>query len=539
MNIETPKGIAVVPDPSKIIAGSVAFKIVDGEVTLCAPATIKHNQELYQHFMSYHGRVKRSNNISKVSFLSPEEFTARRKDTENQQNLETINVGTERFAKNLLQDAVSKEASDIVIHVVQGSHCDIHFIIYGDKVLHTQLDHAQADRLCNALYNSIAEQLSDPTLSPQKFQNANISTRKPFLPEGLQGIRMESGPDAVGYHMTLRLLYLDTQESTGSLAERLSYFGYHKIQIQDLLTCLSRPSGMVIIAGTTGSGKSTTLKALLEGKGEDSPHLNIMSVEDPPEYLIKNTIQIRAETRGENGDNANFNKGIRHALRSAPDVIMIGEVRDPESGVEALQASMTGHLVLTTTHANRIFTILPRYRDLISEKMVDAQKTMAQSAVITGLVYQKLIKTLCPDCKVSFDEVCDEISPALLRRMEFVGIDYANNPDVAFRPQRKNKECRYCGGEGTVGRQIVAETCALDQKMLNAFLKGGGPAFEAVWRERNNQMDIENHAILKINMGLLDPREVEAALGPLGLSKMSADGVLDRNEISLMAGSID
>lgn len=318
--------------------------------------------------------------------------------------------------------------------------------------------------------------------------------------------------------MVLRLLYNRTHEAEGTMSERLHALGYHASHVNDITKCLARPSGIVVIAGPTGSGKSTTLKAVLEAKHEDMPSLNILTVEDPIEYTIRGTVQIRASVleSEKRGDEANFADAIRHAMRCDPDVIMVGEVRDGESGMAAIRAAMTGHLVLTTIHANRVFSILSRIRDLITTAATNPDTYLIDTSIISGLVYQTLIKTLCPECSLSFDQVREHLSPNLIKRMQAAALD-PTECQVRFKNPVPAPECMHCDGTGYAGRQVLAETCRVDQNFLLAFRDGGTAGAQDEWFKQN-PLDIESHAKIKIRKGVLDPRDVEARIGPLSSS---------------------
>ncbi len=511
--------VSDIPQPPTPLADKVFVKYDSGRPSLCVIESLQGNSHSgdSSHLRSYQSRLRRILGEIPVCFLDPEEFSKARQDSRSWDNTAFDDVDTEKLAMDLLRQAVRHNASDIHIRVYTESHASLFFRQQGDMTFIGKRNSDDADRLCNALFASLGEQQSETTFSGYNRMRARISNRK-ILPKELASIRIESGPIAGGYHMVMRLLYTQTQEVSGSLNDRLTVLGYHPEHIADLVRAFSKPTGISIFSGATGSGKSTTLKAVMECKHAELPELNFLTVEDPPEYLIEGAVQIRAAVSEaeKRGDEANFAAAIVHAMRADPDVIMIGEIRDGESGMGAIRAAMTGHQVLTTIHANRVYATLSRLRDLLgsTSQKTDPDTYLCDPSIMSCLVYQALIKTLCPNCKVSAPEVKDALSPDLISRLELAGLSLRDNPDIAFRGPNPDSRCPVCEGSGYSGRQVVAETCVIDKKLLESFRKRGTAGFEQEWRSRK-PLDIQLHALDKIRRGLMDPRDVETRIGPL------------------------
>lgn len=519
--------ISDIPQPPQSLADKVFVKYDSGRASLCVIDSLKgngHNGDS-SHLRSYQSRLKRILGDIPVCFLDPEEFSHARQDSRSWDNAPHDDVDTEKLVMDLLRQAVRLKASDIHIRVYVGSHASISFRQQGDMTFRGKRNSDDADKLCTALFASLADLQSETTFSGLKRMRARISSRK-ILPKEVASIRIESGPIAGGYHMVMRLLYTQTQEVSGSLNDRLTVLGYHPKHIADLVKAFSKPTGISIFSGATGSGKSTTLKAVMESKHAELPELNFLTVEDPPEYLIEGAVQIRAaESEAEKkGDEANYADAIKHAMRCDPDVIMIGEIRDGESGMGAIRAAMTGHQVLTTIHANRVYATLSRLRDLLSstDRKTDPDTYLCDSSIMSCLVYQALIKTLCPNCKISVSEIKETLPPDLIERLEQAGLGLQDNPDISFRGPCPDPRCPVCQGSGYSGRQVVAETCVIDKKLLESFRRSGTAGFEHEWRSRE-PFDIQLHALDKIRSGLMDPRDVETRIGPLNLEGMQHD----------------
>ncbi len=503
------ESVSNIPQLPQALTDKVFVKFDSGRPSLCVIESLKGKGQTSDsfHLKSYQSRLRRVVGDVPVCFLDPEEFSKARLDSRSWDNAAFDDVDTEQHAVDLLRQAVRHNASDIHIRVYTDSHAEILFREQGDMTRVGKRNSEETDMLCNALFASLAEQQSETTFSGLYRMHARISNRK-ILPKEIASIRIESGPIAGGYHMVLRLLHTQTQEVSGSMSDRLTVLGYHPRHIADLLKASALPTGISIISGATGSGKSTTLKAIMESKHAEHPESNYFTVEDPPEYLIFGAVQIRAA-----GDYAD---AIRHAMRSDPDVIMIGEVRDGESGMGAIRAAMTGHQVLTTIHANRVYATLSRLRDLLSSanQKIDPDTYLCDPSIMSCLVYQALIKTLCPNCKVPVSEVKNALSPDLVSRLEQAGLSLRDNPEISFRGPCPDPRCPVCEGSGYSGRQVVAETCVMDKDLLEAFRRGGTAGFEQEWRSRN-PLDIQLHALEKIKTGIMDPRDVETRIGPL------------------------
>lgn len=193
------------------------------------------------------------------------------------------------------------------------------------------------------------------------------------------------------------------------------------------------PEGIVLVTGPTGSGKTTTLySALLELRG---PKTNIITIEDPVEYKFSGIAQMAVRHK----INLNFATGLRHILRQDPDVIMVGEIRDRETAEIAVQAALTGHLVLSTLHTNNAPSAITRLADMGIEPYL-------LSSSVIGILAQRLVRTICPSCKESYKPEEEELKELGIKRNEVSnGVFY------------RGKGCQSCFSTGYKGRQGVYE----------------------------------------------------------------------------------
>ncbi len=210
---------------------------------------------------------------------------------------------------------------------------------------------------------------------------------------------------------------------------------------------IQMPEGIVLVTGPTGSGKTTTLySAISEINASET---NLITIEDPVEYKLKGISQMNVNPRIE----LDFAKGLRHILRQDPDVIMIGEIRDRETAEIAIQASLTGHLVLSTLHTNDAPSALTRLADMGIEPYLLASS-------ILGVVAQRLVRQICPRCKISYVPSREEIFE--------LGLKQEQIKDAEFF---KGTGCAHCFDTGYKGRHGIYELMPVTAKIKSQVLK--------------------------------------------------------------------
>lgn len=260
--------------------------------------------------------------------------------------------------------------------------------------------------------------------------------------EGRQiDVRLSIMPTIHGEKIVLRLL--DEKKFFVSMAD----LGFSTEQKSLLAEIMEAPHGMLLAAGPTGSGKSTTLYSLLNGL--DPQTQNIITIEDPVEYQMAdiNQIQVNEKT------GLNFATGLRAILRQDPNVIMVGEIRDEETAEIAIRAAITGHFVLSTIHTNNAIASITRLMDMKIPLYL-------LSTALRGVISQKLIKRLCPNCK----------RKALATETEKRLLNITNRDVDLFYPVG----CSLCHGTGYRGRIAVQEVLKITRKIREAIAKGAG-----------------------------------------------------------------
>lgn len=403
-------------------------------------------------------------------------------------------------AKELIAQACRDRASDIHIRVNKFS-TDILFRIHNELTRVSEQTREHGERLLATLYSAMAS-VSDNTYKPSERQDASIGDRDK-LPEKLFGVRIATAPTSEGSVMVLRLLYNDAGESTD-----LQRLGFSAAQALTIEALKQLPHGMNIISGPTGSGKSTTLQRVLTGQIRDlEGTIHVITVEDPIEYPIVGAVQTPVtNASSEEARSTVFAAAIANAMRLDPDTIMIGEVRDRASAQSALRASMTGHQVWTTVHANSAIAIVDRLIDLgLPLRMV------TDASVVTGLISQRLVKLLCPHCSRHLVEVLHDIDLALVGRIKRA---VGNRFDAV---RISGDGCEHCMGRGTIGRTVVAEVIQTDEQFFDYVRDGNKQAAAEYWLHHLNGQTSLAHAIEKVAAGLVDPRMAERVFGPLTL----------------------
>jgi len=253
--------------------------------------------------------------------------------------------------------------------------------------------------------------------------------------------RVSTVPVSGGERIVLRILV------KGSVLLGLDRLGMLPNVYQEFRRLISLPEGILLVTGPTGSGKTTTLySAICEMHNEQT---NIMTIEDPVEYNLQGIAQIGVKPKID----LTFAAGLRTILRQDPDIIMIGEIRDVETAQIAIQASLTGHLVLSTLHTNDAPSAITRLVDMGVEPYL-------LSSTIIGVVAQRLVRCICPDCKVAYMPSDQELKNIGLQKNE-----------LAQREFFQGEGCEACFGSGYRGRHGLYELMTINNALKRQIVK--------------------------------------------------------------------
>jgi general secretion pathway protein E len=413
----------------------------------------------------------------------------------------------------LVAKACEMRASDMHFQVGHKS-CEVLFRIDGDLRRIETIGRTKAETLSNAVFNFFTDSDGKQVAFDAKgFQDASI-TREVTTPSGkvynlkLRYASMPVFPES--WDIVLRLLPI----GDSGRAKTLQELGYDDIQLRAFDRMLSRPTGMICLVGTTGSGKSTTLQTsceMLYSMHEGRKLLR--TIEDPPEYIIRGaraTPVARKQGENDEASAAGFAQALKQAMRGDPDSLMIGEVRDEVTAKLLQRAVQTGHKVLTTLHAGNPFDAVDRFVDLGIRRSV-----IASSEFISGIIYQRLIQVLCTQCCVPLEEVRHTLQPDFLRRIELTVKDVD-----ALRFRGRVRDCPGCGGSGVTGRTVVAEILIPDRQSQQFIVREDSISLSAYWRSGQMKGDLGvngrtalDQAIQKMAAGIVSPVDVEHELG--------------------------
>lgn len=262
---------------------------------------------------------------------------------------------------------------------------------------------------------------------------------------------------------------------------------------QLIFAATKKPFGMIIVSGPTGSGKTTTLYALM--KLLNRPEVNITTIEDPIEYRILGVNQIQVN----NATNLTFAKGLRSIIRQDPNIILVGEVRDGETAEIAVNAALTGHLLFTTFHANDAATAIPRLLDMGVEPFLMA-------STIELIIAQRLVRKICQACKISHSYTKEYLQQTFFNGQKY----FVDDPITLY----KGKGCTVCHGTGYKGRSGIFELILVSAAMKALILQK--PSVDQIWSlaSKEGSKSLFEDGIEKVKMGITTLEEVLRVASP-------------------------
>ena len=405
---------------------------------------------------------------------------------------------------NIIQRASKKKVSDI--HVVIGSSSTILFREGGIMIKQSEYGGEWGEAFVRSVF--AAADISDSNYNQNEFQGAQKlgatplrgSNGKLMLPHNVLAIRLQFNPIAFGsQYLVMRLLYADDNPEGSS---DLRSLGLGKYEEDLFFKMRSMAVGLNVVAGPTGSGKSTTLQRnMIKLLQEKDYKINLLTVEDPPEYPIPGARQMpvtNANTEEEKTEQ--FTKALSAALRSDPDVVLVGETRSLATAELTFKGALSGHGVWTTLHANSAPAIITRLRDMgIQPYMLNDPE------LVKGLVSQRLFSKLCPVCKQPIKT--REGSPEFIRLKNALGDYGIENVFVA------GPGCKACGYKGFKGRMAVDEIILPDSHFLNMIINNETARGIDYWISELNGRPLKDCAVERMIKGLIDLDEVERWCG--------------------------
>lgn len=405
---------------------------------------------------------------------------------------------------NIIQRASQKKVSDI--HVIVGSSSTVLFRENGIMVKQNEYGGEWGEAFVRAVFASA--DISDSNYSQNEFQGAQKlgatplrgSNGKLMLPHNVLAIRLQFNPIAFGsQYLVMRLLYADDNPE-GSSDLRSLGLGSYEENLFYKMRCMA--VGLNVVAGPTGSGKSTTLQRnMIKLLQEKNYQINLLTVEDPPEYPIPGARQMPVTNANtEEEKNEQFTKALSAALRSDPDVILVGETRSLSTAELVFKGALSGHGVWTTLHANSAPAIVTRLRDMGVQPYL-----LNDPELVKGLVSQRLFRKLCPECRQSIKT--KEGTPEFERLRNALG-DYGIDNVFVSGPG-----CKACGYKGFKGRMAVDEIIMPDSRFLNLLINNETAKAIDYWVSELNGRPLKDAAIERMIKGQIDMDEVERWCG--------------------------
>ncbi|MEK7561193.1 MAG: GspE/PulE family protein [Patescibacteria group bacterium] len=396
-----------------------------------------------------------------------------------------VRAGTDAvsaIADRIVRGAIHRRASDIHIEPTRaGSVVRLRI----DGTLH------EAAALPATLHSALVARFK--ILSNLKIDESRRPQDGRFEPEGVRDVslRISTVPTLYGEKIALRIL--DDANKNLTL-ERL---GFSDSQRKTLQTNINKPFGMIVTSGPTGSGKTTTLYALMDLL--EKKDINISTLEDPIEYALDGVNQIQINSRV----GLTFASGLRALLRQDPDIIMVGEIRDSETAVMAANAALTGHLVFTTMHTNDAAGAIARFLEMKVEDFVTA-------SVLTLVIAQRLVRKICSACAAA-----QKLSPAGIKKI-------GERPDVVLALERGGigmsgigrkkfsvgKGCKTCLQTGYRDRIGLFEFLELDRRIAGLVLEHAGPERIREEAAKAGFRDMVSDGVEKVLLGLTTIDEV-------------------------------
>jgi type IV pilus assembly protein PilB len=469
-----------VTDPDKQETKELLEKMKTGgyEVTfnLCSEESLKDAQKIY--FTSEYIKHK------KIT-----ETTIEEKDlgtfVQEIENLEQL--------KNKIEAATYEEALNYIqVGGYKTKSSDIHFQPEENQVLvRFRIDGVLRPvfYLSRQIYEGLLKQIKflsqlklNITKVPQDGQYNFIVNKRRI------NVRVSMIPSNYGETCVMRLL--DSKKTF----ERFENLGFEGEALQNMKECINLPHGMILVTGPTGSGKTTTMYSMLQSI--DTKAKKIITLEDPVEYNLDGITQSQVNSEND----YSFIMGLRAILRQDPDVIMIGEIRDTETAETAAQASLTGHLVISTLHTNSAVEAIPRLVNM-------GVKSFILAPALDLIVAQRLVRVVCPDCAKE-RQITDKEREHFQQVLESVKAKGFDVPEIS-NTIKETKGCDKCGNTGFTGQIAIVEVLRFNQELRNLILENKSmPEIYDYINKNLRMISMHEDGILKVIRGITTLEEV-------------------------------
>ncbi|WP_341356680.1 ATPase, T2SS/T4P/T4SS family [Rossellomorea sp. y25] len=373
-----------------------------------------------------------------------------------------------KLVNQLLSNAMTQKASDIHI---DPQETKVHIRYRVDGILRTD---RSLPKHMQSMLTARIKIMSQLDITEHRVpQDGRIKTNIDFRPIDL---RVSTLPTVYGEKIVLRIL--DLSSSLNDLGQ----LGFNSLNLKRFQDLIDRPTGIVLITGPTGSGKSSTLYAALNKL--NSEEVNIITVEDPVEYQLEGVNQIQVNTNV----GLTFATGLRSILRQDPNIIMVGEIRDRETAEVAIRASLTGHLVLSTIHTNDSLSTVTRLIDMGVEPFLVATS-------VSGIVAQRLVRKVCRDC-------AQEEIPTV-REKEIFG-----RRGMTIEKVIRGRGCASCNMTGYKGRMAIHEVLVVNDEMKRIIMNNESLSTLREVANNHKTIFLLDDGLFKVKQGLTTTEEI-------------------------------
>lgn len=378
-----------------------------------------------------------------------------------------------RFTTTMISEAIARGASDIHIDPREG-----------EVLIRYRIDGVcqEIKRMPKNIHSGVVSRI-------KIISDLNIAERR-VPQDGHFGIvnngknidfRVAVLPTVYGEKVVMRIL------DRSSILLRLEDLGFLPQALEKFKKAFMLPHGALLVTGPTGSGKSTTLYATLNVLNNEEK--NITTVEDPVEYRLSGINQVQVNPKA----GLHFANALRNILRTSPDILMVGEIRDRETAKTAIEAALTGHLVLSTLHTNDAPSALPRLIEMGVESFL-------VSSAINCVLAQRLVRKLCPNCKVPY-----EPDPDVLRNLNFP-LEEGDEDLVIYKANENG--CAKCGGTGYKGRIGLYEVMPMSDEIQRMTVREASATAIMQQAKEEGLIDMRDDGFIKVKMGITSIEEV-------------------------------
>jgi len=389
----------------------------------------------------------------------------------------------------LVQEAVSDDISDIHIEV-RSDVAKIRFRKYGELFLHAEWFPRLGREIAAVAFNKETDHAT-AHFNPLVPQDASM----PLIVNGQEvRLRLASLPAHGGFDVVMRILGVGDASTVVSLEQ----LGYTPEQVYIIKRAVQMPHGAVLLSGPTGSGKTTTLSSCMR-LVKDSR--KVYTIEDPVEKVVPTITQVPVNSDRDDRSFATFG---RAALRMDPDYIVLGEMRDEDTANVMIRAAITGHLVFSTVHTNSATGIITRLVDMGLSRSI-----LADGNVLVSLIFQRLVPTLCPECKMP-------VAQAKAHQKDLYRWRAIFGEDLSHIYARGETECKKCHNIGIAGRIVAAEVIWIDEQGRQFIQKGDILNWQKYLKSKGWQ-SYQDRTKELVKEGRIDPFDAEAIIGEMSI----------------------